>query len=333
MTNKNDPMTGCRVSARRNRIGAVCTRCIAIVAVAVATTFASPLSAGEPPRVVATIRPLHGLVAGVMAGIGEPYLLVAGGQSPHHFALAPSGARQLEHAGIVFVIGAGLMPALDDAVATLAPHALIVDLSRAPGVHLLHRRTFQPASRTSSDRQHDHEHGNGNVDPHFWLDPENAKAMVYAVSAALAKRDSEHAAVYAAAAASMTAKIDRLTEEIGLQLRAYHDHPFFVFHDAFQYFEVRFGLGARGAIAPLPETRPGAQHLRATRQLLSGETRPCVFGEPGTQPGLLAMMVESTHVKTAQLDPIGRAESTGPQHYFAMMRANAAAMAACFSTP
>ena len=57
------------------------------------------------PNVVATIKPLHSLVAGVMEGVGTPELLIEGAASPHGFSLRPSDAGKLESADLVFWIG------------------------------------------------------------------------------------------------------------------------------------------------------------------------------------------------------------------------------------
>ncbi len=299
--------------------------------------WARPLSASEPPKVLATIRPLHGLVAGVMAEVAAPDLLVTGGQSPHHFTLAPSGARRLQRADVIFVSGQGLMPAIEAAAATLAREAILVDLSRAPGVRLLPRRIIDADARRSSghDSGHGHEHEteHGQADPHLWLDPFNAKAMVRAISTALSERDPERALAYRTAAAAMLARLDILTAEIERQLRPFRHRPFLVFHDSFQYFESRFQLSGMGAIAPSPETRPGAAHVRDTERRLRQAVRPCLFAEPGAQPRLISMLAERGRANTATLDPLGVNQTAGPEHYFSMIHANAAAIAACFSTP
>lgn len=333
MPDGNSPMPRhCDRIAKRRPISVLL--CLASIVAGLAKfPVAMPAFAGEPPKVVVAIRPLHGLVAGVMAGIAEPELLVAGAQSPHHFALSPSGARQLERADLVFVAGAGLMPAIDDAIATLARRAKIIDLSRIEGVKLLPRRDFDHAG--AANRVEDHKHGHGSqsglVDPHYWLDPINAKAMVSAVSRTLAESDPAHATTYSAMAHDMGEKLDHLKQEIEALLRPHHARRFIVFHDAYQYFEIRFGLAALGAIAPAPETRPGAAHLRATRRHVIAGSRICLFGEPGAPPALLATTARNGDARTAQLDPLGREMPAGPGQYFAMMRAIAATVAECFS--
>lgn len=56
----------------------------------------------SPPTVVATIKPVHALVAAVMAGVGQPKLVVDGAGSPHTYALKPSDAQMLHGATLVF---------------------------------------------------------------------------------------------------------------------------------------------------------------------------------------------------------------------------------------
>src|SRR5215217_6944922 len=78
------------------------------------------------PNVVASIKPVHSLVSAVMAGIGEPTLIVKGAASPHTYALKPSDAGALESADIVFWTGHGMELFLGEALETLSTRATIV---------------------------------------------------------------------------------------------------------------------------------------------------------------------------------------------------------------
>ena len=78
----------------------------------------------EPPRVVASIMPIHSLAAGVMAGVAEPELLLKGGESPHSFTLRPSDVRKLGRAELVIWVGEALETPLSDTLeATADPSA------------------------------------------------------------------------------------------------------------------------------------------------------------------------------------------------------------------
>ena len=81
----------------------------------------SPRGAGAAPRVAADIAPVQSIAARVMAGVGEPGLILPPGASPHGYALRPSEARLLQDADLVVWVGPALTPWLADPIATLAP--------------------------------------------------------------------------------------------------------------------------------------------------------------------------------------------------------------------
>src|SRR5665213_1969117 len=101
--------------------------------------LARPATA-EPPRVVASIKPIHSLIAGVMAGVGVPALIVPGAASPHTYTLRPSDARKLETARIVFWVGPSMESFLAKPLDALAGHAERVELDRAAEVTVLPAR-------------------------------------------------------------------------------------------------------------------------------------------------------------------------------------------------
>lgn len=128
-----------------------------------------PAVADEAPHVVASVAPIHSLVAAVMQGVGEPTLIVKSGASPHSYSLRPSDARSLQEADAVFWVGEGLETFLTGPLATLSPDARVVELAEAPGLVLLPVReggAFEPHHHDDADEHdaaaadhdgHDHE--------------------------------------------------------------------------------------------------------------------------------------------------------------------------------
>ncbi|MDM8165192.1 zinc ABC transporter substrate-binding protein [Roseovarius sp.] len=111
----------------------------------------------DTPGVAADIAPVHSLVARVMAGVGEPELIVAPGASPHEYSLRPSEAQALQDAALVFWIGPDLTPWLGDSIETLAGGAEIVTLSALDGTTTLPTRDSALFEAHSHDGDHDHE--------------------------------------------------------------------------------------------------------------------------------------------------------------------------------
>ncbi len=304
-----------------------------VIAAALVTVGASAprLGAEAAPRVVASIPPLHSLTAGVMDGVGAPALIARSAASAHHHVLRPSEARALQRAEVVIWIGPALEAFLAKPIRSLAGKASIVTMLETPGLGLLAPRKGglwasdgpSPASRAEP----------GNADPHIWLDPENAKIMVGAIGAALAAKDPANGALYGANVRALSRRLDALAAELRARLEPFRAVPFLVYHDGFQYFEKRFGLDARGAVASAPERKPGPKRMLRLRALIKAGRIGCIFADPGTPASLIQALTEETGVKSAVLDPLGAGLAPGTDLYFALMRANARAFVRCLSGP
>jgi zinc transport system substrate-binding protein len=186
------------------------------------------------------------------------------------------------------------------------------------------------------DDDHDHEkhddhdeHDHGEVDPHVWLDPENAKAMVHEIEEALAKADPANAATYESNAEAVMAKLDSLVAEIDSELQPVKGRGYIVFHDAYQYFENRFGVSAIGSITVSPEVLPGAERISDLQEKVRSLDATCVFSEPQFEPKLVATVTENTNARTGVLDPLGAAIDKGPNLYFTLIRNMASSLKNC----
>ncbi len=121
-------------------------------------------AAADVPNVVTDIAPIYGLVARVMDGVGEPYLLVPPGASPHGYSLRPSDARALSGAQAVFWVGEALEPWLESSLDQLATDAEIVELLAEPGTTLLQFREGAVFGGEEGHAEHeDHAHGEGHA--------------------------------------------------------------------------------------------------------------------------------------------------------------------------
>lgn len=268
----------------------------------------------QTPEVVVTVKPVHALVAGVMANLGEPVLLIAGAQSPHAYALRPSDARALARARLIFRVGPELEGFLDRPLAALGARARIVQLMDIPGIDLL---TLREAD----------EHGGR--DPHIWLDPDNARAIVAAAAAVLAEIDPANRRAYAANAARMESRITSLDKEVEAVLAPVRERPYLTAHDAYRYFERHYGLNAVGAVAVAPERQPGARRIAALRRAIEQSGARCLFSEPQFEPAVAFALAADTGLRLAELDPLGAALTPGPDAWFALMREIANALARC----
>ncbi len=292
-------------------------------ALAFAVVLALPLRAAAGLEVVASIAPVHSLVARVMQGAGTPYLLLPPGASPHDHALRPSGAAALERAALVFWVGPRLERRLERPLTTLAAGARVVRLVDTPGLTRLALREGA-AFAESGEAQ-----GKDETDPHLWLDPENAKLWLGAIAAALAEADPARRALYLANADAARAELDALAAEIDARLAPVRGRPFVVFHDSFHYFEHRFGIEAAGAVALGDARAPGPARIARIRDRIRALRAVCLFREPQFRSALVATVAEGTGVRIGVLDPLGASLPPGPDLYPELLRGLAESLADC----
>lgn len=331
----------------------------------------SPLAvsmANAEPSVVTSIKPVHSLVAAVMKGVGEPKLLVDGASSPHGYQMKPSQAGELQNADVVFWVGPELESFLVKPVETIAGSAQSVALIDAAGVTKLEPReggTFEHhdhhhegevhdahegeehAHSEQADDAHEHEHEEAHkheheeahedgheheeIDPHVWLDPDNAKAFVEKIVTVLSAADPANSATYAANGQEEDEKLDALIEEVNQTLDPVRDRSFIVFHDAYHYFENRFGMEAAGSITINPELRPGAERIGEIQTKLKSLKAACVFAEPQFEPKIVSVAIEGSDAHAGTLDPIGADLTPGPDLYPTLIKNLAKSMSDCLS--
>ena len=278
-------------------------------------------------RVVASIKPVHSLVAGVMEGVGEPTLLTPGGASPHEYSLRPSDLRAINEAQAVFWIGPDLETFLIKPLAKVADRVRAVALMEAPDLTVLPLReggAWEPHAHGHGDHKHDHKHGHGHGhadrDAHVWLDPVNAIAMVRQIVATLGEIDPDHQADYARNGAALIERLDQMNQRLAAELQPIQGRPYIVFHDAYQYFERRYGLNAVGSVVLQPEQRPGARRVAEIQKRIRDLQARCVFSEPQFQPALVETVIAGSDARKGVLDPLGAELTSGPDAYFQLLQ-------------
>ena len=314
-------------------------------------------------KVVASIKPIHSLISYVMDGVGTPGLLVDGSSSPHTFQLKPSHATMLQEADIVFWIGEDLESFLETPLESIAKDAKQVTLMESEDIEMLkfreknvfddhddhgdehddhdehgdehdeheeheeHGDEHDEHEDEHDDHAHHDGHNHGEFDIHFWLDPEIAKTIVQIAAKEISEIDPANASRYEANAAKALNKLDQLINDTRGKINK--DATYVVFHDAFQYFEQRFGIEVIGALTVNPEILPGAKQLAEIREVIEHEAVNCLFSEPQFNPTIAETIASDTGVKAAVLDPLGAELEPGKDLYFDLISDMASSFESC----
>jgi zinc transport system substrate-binding protein len=294
--------------------------------------FAATSPATAELKVVVTIKPLHALVAQVMATAGAPELLVKGTASAHTYALKPSDASKLSEADVFFRMSDAMEPFTDKLAKSLPRRVQVVTLQDTRGLKLYARRT---SATFDDDHDHDsgtvHDHGHNAMDGHAWLDPGNAKMMVDRIAEVLSAKETVNAALFRANAQAFKAKLDQVSSQLAADLAPVADKPYIVFHDALQYFERRYHLHVVGSITVSPEVPPSAKRLSALRRQIAALGAECAFAEPLFETRLIDSVVEGTKARVGTIDPEGARIEPGPDLYFTLLRNLARDLKSCLA--
>jgi zinc transport system substrate-binding protein len=309
------------------------------------TSLFLSLSAKADIKVVTTIKPLHSLISKVMDGVGEPSLIIEGTNNPHTFVFKPSHAQMLEEADIVFWVGEDLEAFLEKPLNSLAKNATKVSFMELTSIEKLKFREeniFDDHDGHEDkheghddhddhdghkDDDHDdhedhdghedkhegHEHLHGEFDAHIWLDPANAKAMVLEVSHELSELDPDNKNQYEKNAAKVINSLDDLINEVDSSISK--DVSYVVFHDAYQYFENRFGVSSAGALTLNPDVLPGAKQIVDIQDIIQDKKIKCIFSEPQYNPKIIETLANDMNISTGVIDPLGAYLEKGSEMY------------------
>lgn len=204
------------------------------------------------------------------------------GSDPHGFEPTPADARRIAESRVMIVDVFGLQPAVDDLIeATMDDREATVEA--AAGL----------PTRTQDGED-------GDIDPHFWLDPLNVVGYVDNIRAALAAIDPDGSEQYAANAQSYQAELNALDEWIRDQVAQIppEDRLLVTNHESFGYFADRYGFEVVGTVfgAGGSQAAPSAQQLAELIDTIEETGAPAIFLEAGSNEELAEQVARETGV-------------------------------------
>jgi zinc transport system substrate-binding protein len=261
-------------------------------------------ASAEAFSVAVTVKPVHSLVAGVMQGVAEPVLVMGTGASPHHYTLRPSERRAIANASLIFWVGPELETFMPRILGSLDASSKNVALIEANGLLRLPARTA-----------HHHAAAGSKIDPHIWLSPQNAHAMVDAIADELSRMDAVHAHIYDDNRKQLHQHI-RETDDLIRRKLAGKTSAFLSYHDAYQYFEKAYGLNNAGFVSSGDEISPSAKYVQELRDKIQKQQLLCLFYEAPSRPALVDTLTRGLLVEALELDAMGVRLKPGKDTWF-----------------
>ena len=234
-------------------------------------------AASDKIAVVTTFSTLNSFVQAVGGAHVRVQNLVPVGVSPENYQPTPQDIALLSDAKVLIENGAGMEAWLQHTI----------DNVKNPNLRI--------AVMTNGLRL------NGK-NPHLWMDPVLAKSYVAAVRVAFTSADPAHRADYARNAATYDRQLDALRADIAKQIATIPKarRTMIVFHNAWQYYNDRFGLRTVGVIELSPGQDPNPQYLGRLIDLAKANNVRAVFAEPEYSPKLVNALAASARIKTVE---------------------------------
>ncbi|AOF02253.1 zinc ABC transporter substrate-binding protein [Serratia surfactantfaciens] len=283
-----------------------------------ALLMAGPLSSASA-AVVTSIRPLGFIAAAIADGVTPTEVLLPDGASPHDFALRPSDIQRLRSADLVLWVGPDMEAFLTKALVPISADRKLAN-SELPAVKPLLMKGEDDDDHDHADEAHnhaddDHGHHHGEYNMHVWLSPEVAKVTAIAIHDRLLELMPQNKDKLDANLRQFENLLTQTDKNVGNMLTPVQGKGYFVFHDAYGYFEKHYGLSPLGHFTVNPEIQPGAQRLHQIRTQLVEQKAVCVFAEPQFRPAVINAVAKGTKVRSGTLDPLGIGIALGKDSY------------------
>jgi zinc/manganese transport system substrate-binding protein len=227
-------------------------------------------------NVVTTTSDLAAIAGEVGGDAVEVVPIAKGYQDPHFVDAKPSYLLKLKKADLFVQIGLELEVAWAPALLSNARNPKILPgnsgfLDVSDGCDILDKRA-------GADRSQGDVHPFGN--PHYWLDPENGRAIAKTLAARFSVLDPAHAPAFGANLAAFEAALTAKEKEWEALAKPVKGAKVVFYHNSWSNFEKRFGVSAAGFIEPKPGIPASPSHVQALTNRIKAEGIRVILVEP-----------------------------------------------------
>lgn len=276
-------------------------------------------------NVLSSIKPFQLISYEITKGVGQSDVLLGTTTSPHDYALRPSDLVKIQEADLMIWFGSELEPFLAPILSKSKQKSKTLQLSKLANINLY---TYSKEEHSHPD---DDKHKHSGHDPHIWLDPQRVKIVATAIANELGRIDPPNLLQYQTNLKQFIKQLDIETKLIKQELIPIQKQSYYVFHDAYGYFERAFGLSPKGYFTISPLQKPGAKTLIKIRKTLVEQNVKCIFSEPQFTPSVIKSITNGTNVQLGVLDPLATEIVVRDGSYFTFLHQLAGSFRHCLA--
>lgn len=304
--------------------------------------------------VLASVKPLGFIASSIANGVTGTQVLVPAGASPHDYSLKLSDIQKVKSADLVLWIGEDVDSFLDKPISQIERKKVITIedladveplLSKAHHEHFheegehdhkhehKHDHKYEHNHEDSHEHSHEHHHDHGDegliTNWHVWYSPAISQIVAQKVADKLTAQFPDKKDVIAKNLEDFNRTLAEQSDKIKAQLAPFADKGFFVFHDAYGYFNDAYGLKQTGYFTINPLVVPGAKTLAHIKEEIAEHRVNCLFAEPQFTPKVIESLAQGTSVNVGRLDPIGDSVELGVGSYAKFLQMTADSYGEC----
>ncbi|EGT76178.1 zinc ABC transporter substrate-binding protein ZnuA [Haemophilus haemolyticus] len=309
-----------------------------------AALLSTPMMANAD--VLTSVKPLGFIVSSIAEGVTGTQVLVPAGASPHDYNLKLSDIQKVKSADLVVWVGEDVDSFLDKPISQIERKKVITIADLADVKPLLiqaHHEHFHEDGDHDHKHEHDHDHKHDHehhdhdhhegltTNWHVWYSPAISKIVAQKVADKLTAQFPNKKALIAQNLSDFNRTLAEQSEKITAQLANVKDKGFYVFHDAYGYFNDAYGLKQTGYFTINPLVAPGAKTLAHIKEEIDEHKVNCLFAEPQFTPKVIESLAQNTKVNVGQLDPIGDKVTLGKNSYATFLQSTADSYMECLA--
>ena len=313
-------------------LAAGASACSALKSESSSASSAHTIAPGKTLTVSTSFYPIQYLAEAIGGPLVKVSTVTPSNVEPHDFELSGKETAELSKADLIAYVP-GFQPSLDKAVKEVGSGPTVVDLSKPAnlvhheGVEEEHEHSEEAsagatdtasavATAQSSEAGHDdhghaeHSHAeggedhDGDLDPHFWLDPQRMIKVAETLEASFAQVDPANANDYKAGLDKLKTALTNLDTQYTKGLSSCQHNTFITSHAAFGYLADRYKLTQASISGIDPETEPSPAEMANIKSVVQSTGVKTIFTEELVSDAPAKAIAAETGAETSVLSPL-----------------------------
>lgn len=233
------------------------------------------ISKEQSNTVVTTIYPLYYITNAIAGSYIDVKRLIKPGSDLHSFSPTPEDMVTLMNSNLLITLGESMEPWINRIVTATNMNTLTVT-DQLDIICL----TAEHHHEVGDHHAHKPKSHNKGLDPHVWLNFENASRITEVIRKKLSQLFPKYSSQFQANASALQLKFKKLHQLYKGSLKLCKKDTILVAHDAFAYMEKEYGLHTESIIGVFAHSRPNASKIVKLRNIIKEKNLTYLFYDP-----------------------------------------------------